>query len=64
MQVAIEEMLPMAPEFELEEGGEVTWAAGRVRSPTIPGWEAGSAELCSWVGSRRLFHLVPISLDE
>jgi cytochrome P450 len=33
MQVAIEEMLRMVPEFELEEGGEVTWAGGQVRGP-------------------------------
>lgn len=33
MQVAIEEMLRMIPEFELEEGGEVTWAGGQVRGP-------------------------------
>ena len=33
MQVAIEEMLRMIPEFELEDGGEVTWAGGQVRGP-------------------------------
>jgi len=33
MQVAIEEMLRMIPDFELEEGGEVTWAGGQVRGP-------------------------------
>lgn len=33
MQVAIEEMLHMIPEFELAEGGEVTWAGGQVRGP-------------------------------
>lgn len=33
MQVAIEEMLQMVPEFELEPDGEVTWAGGQVRGP-------------------------------
>jgi cytochrome P450 len=33
MQVAIEEMLAMIPEFELEEPGAVTWAGGQVRGP-------------------------------
>ena len=33
MQVAIEEMLAMVPEFELAEDGEVTWAGGQVRGP-------------------------------
>lgn len=33
MQVAITEFLAMVPEFEIEEGGEVTWAGGQVRGP-------------------------------
>jgi len=33
MQVAIEEMLAMIPEFELEDPDAVTWAGGQVRGP-------------------------------
>ncbi len=33
MQVAIEEMLKMIPEFELEDPDAVTWAGGQVRGP-------------------------------
>ena len=33
MIVAIEEMLKLVPEFELEDGREVTWAGGQVRGP-------------------------------
>jgi cytochrome P450 len=33
MQVAIEEMLAMIPEFELEDPAAVTWAGGQVRGP-------------------------------
>ena len=33
MQVAIEEMLTMIPEFELEDPAAVTWAGGQVRGP-------------------------------
>ena len=33
MQVAIEEMLTMIPEFELEDPEAVTWAGGQVRGP-------------------------------
>jgi cytochrome P450 len=33
MQVAIEEMLAMIPEFELEDPSAVTWAGGQVRGP-------------------------------
>ena len=35
MQVAIEEMLAMIPEFELEDPDAVTWAGGQVRGPRI-----------------------------
>ncbi|MEQ9161761.1 MAG: cytochrome P450 [Ilumatobacter fluminis] len=33
MQVAIEEMLAMIPDFELEDPDAVTWAGGQVRGP-------------------------------
>ncbi|MEM7091505.1 MAG: cytochrome P450 [Actinomycetota bacterium] len=33
MQVAIEEMIKMIPEFELEDPEAVTWAGGQVRGP-------------------------------
>ena len=33
MQVAIEEMLAMIPEFELDDPDAVTWAGGQVRGP-------------------------------
>ncbi len=37
LQVALEEWLARIPEFELEPGGEVTWAGGQVRGPrTVP----------------------------
>jgi len=37
LRVAVEEWLARIPEFELEEGGEVTWAGGQVRGPrSIP----------------------------
>jgi len=37
LRVAIEEWLAQIPEFELEDGGEVTWAGGQVRGPrTVP----------------------------
>lgn len=37
MRVAVEEWLARIPEFQLEAGGEVTWAGGQVRGPrTLP----------------------------
>ncbi len=33
LRVAIEEFLARIPEFELAEGGVVTWAGGQVRGP-------------------------------
>lgn len=33
MRVAVEEFLRRIPEFELEAGGEITWAGGQVRGP-------------------------------
>ena len=37
LRVAVEEWLARIPEFEVVEGGQVTWAGGQVRGPrTIP----------------------------
>jgi len=37
LRVAIEEWLSRIPEFDLDSGGEVTWAGGQVRGPrTVP----------------------------
>jgi cytochrome P450 len=37
LRVALEEWLARIPEFELDSGGEVTWAGGQVRGPrTVP----------------------------
>ena len=33
LRVALEEWLARIPSFRLEEGTEVTWAAGQVRGP-------------------------------
>ena len=33
LTVAIEEWLARIPTFRLEDGGDVTWAAGQVRGP-------------------------------